>query len=364
MKLRNIVIVGAGLAGSRAAEMLRTEGFDGRVLLVGEEHVAPYERPALSKEFLAGTRSEESLLLRPESSWGERGIELMLGERVVAVDAACRRLRMQRGSEHSFDALVLATGARPRHLPLATPSGVHELRTLADARALRSDLVPGAYLVIVGGGFVGAEVASTAVALGVRVTVVEAAPAPAARVLGRRVGLLLAERWQARGVDVRLGVGVDGFRTDAGGRLDSILLTDGSVLRADAALVGVGVEPARELVPERPTAHVVLAGDLVGPGHWTAAASDGVAAARRLLGLPVAAPQPHYVWSDQFGLRLQVVGTPGPDDAIEIDGDGDRFAVWYRDRAGRLTAALLANRPEELGAVRRAVLGETAALAA
>ena len=156
MTPRAVVIVGAGLAGARAAETLRAEGFDGRVLLVGEEPVAPYERPALSKEFLAGTRDEKSLLLRPAAFWKERGIELLLGRRIVAVDAAAQTVRTSRGDDLPFDALVLATGARPRRLPLELPAGVHELRTLADARALRQELVPGAHLVVIGGGFVGA----------------------------------------------------------------------------------------------------------------------------------------------------------------------------------------------------------------
>jgi NADPH-dependent 2,4-dienoyl-CoA reductase/sulfur reductase-like enzyme len=364
MTPRTVVIVGAGLAGARAAETLRAEGFDGRVLLVGDEPAAPYERPALSKEFLAGTRDEESLLLRPPSFWDDRAIELRLGQHVVAADPTARSVRTRRGVELAFDALVLATGARPRRLPLELPAGVHELRTLADARALRKELVPGAHLLVIGGGFVGAEVASTASSLGVHVTIVEAAPAPVARVLGREIGLLLAERWRMHGVDVRLGVGVAHIRADAGGRVDSVLLTDGSLLRADAVLVGVGVEPARELLPERPARHVYAAGDVVGPGHWTAASLDGVAVARRILGLPVAGPQPQYVWSDQFGLRLQVVGTPGPNDAFELDGGGDSFAVRYLDGDGRVRAGLLANRPAEAAALRRTLLEDALALAA
>jgi 3-phenylpropionate/trans-cinnamate dioxygenase ferredoxin reductase subunit len=364
MTPRSVVIAGAGLAGARAAETLRAEGFDGRVVLVGEEPVAPYERPALSKEFLAGTRDEESLLLRKRGFWDERRIELLLGRRVVAVDPAWRTARTSRGEELRFDDLVVATGARPRRLPYETPDGVHELRTLADARVLREELVPGSRLVVIGGGFVGAEVASTARSLGVEVTIVEAAPAPVARVLGNAVGRLLAERWRAHGVDVRLHTGIASFHADASGRISSVLLTDGTELRADAALVGVGVEPARELLPERPALHVHPAGDVVGPGHWTAAALDGVAAARRILGLPVAEPAPHYVWSDQFGQRLQVVGSPGPDDPFELDGDGASFAVRYLDSGGHTRAALFANRPHEAAELRRRLAEEALAWAA
>jgi 3-phenylpropionate/trans-cinnamate dioxygenase ferredoxin reductase component len=364
MTRRAVVIVGAGLAGARAAETLRAEGFEGRVLLLGEEPVAPYERPALSKEFLAGTRDEESLLLRKPGFWDDRRIELRLGRRVVSVDETACVARTSRGEELPFDHLVVATGARPRRLPLESPAGVHELRTLADARALREDLVPGARLVVVGGGFIGAEVASTARSLGVEVTIVEAAPAPVARVLGNSVGRMLAERWRAHGVDVRLATGLVSFRSDASGRISSVLLTDGAELRADAVLVGVGVEPVRELLPRRPATRVHPAGDVVGPGHWTAAALDGAAAARRILGLPAAAPAPHYVWSDQFGQRLQVVGSPDPDDAFEFDGDADSYSVRYLDGVGRTRAALLANRPLEAAELRRRLAGEALACAA
>lgn len=364
MTPRAVVVVGAGLAGARAAETLRAGGYDGRLVLVGDETVPPYERPALSKEYLLGTRDESALLLRKGSHWDDRGIELALGSPVVELDPVGRTVRTRRGASLAFDELVLATGARPRRLPLELPAGVHELRTLADARALRDELVPGSHLVVIGGGFVGAEVASTARALGVRVTIVEAAAAPVARVLGEEVGLMLAARWRRDGVDVRLHTGVAHLRADAAGRVASILLTDGSELRADVVVVGVGVEPARELMPERPAVHVHAAGDVVGPGHWTAAAHDGAAAARRILGLPVPPAQPPYVWSDQFGLRLQVVGAPHADDALAFDGDGDSFAIRYLDDTGSVRAALFANRPAEAAALRRRLAEDALALAA
>ena len=349
---RTVLIVGAGLAGARTAETLRTEGFGGRIVLVGDEPVGPYERPSLSKEFLAGARDEESLQLRKPSFWAAHGIELVLGTRIERVDPVARTIHPTRGAELHFDDLVLATGARPRRLPLELPVGVHELRTLADARALRTELVPGAHLVVVGGGFVGAEVASTAHELGLHVTIVEAAPAPVARVLGDEVGMLLAERWRKHGIDVRLGAGVAHMRADASGHVSEMLLTDGSLLRADVVLVGIGVAPARELMPERPAVSIHAAGDVVGPGHWTAAALDGTAAARRILGLPDLPPQPHYVWSDQFGLRLQVVGSPRPCDSVEVEGDADSFTARYLDEGGVTRAALFANRPREAAALR------------
>ena len=176
--------------------------------------------------------------------------------------------------------------------------------------------------------------------------------------------MLLAARWRAHGVDVRLRTGVAHFRADASGRVSSILLTDGTELRADAVLVGVGVEAARELMPERPATHVHPAGDVVGPGHWTTAALDGAAGGAANPRLAAPAPQPPYVWSDQFGLRLQIVGSPEPDDVLAFDGDGsgDSFAVRYLDAAGSTRAALLANRPAEAADVRRGLTEQNASV--
>ena len=351
MNVRTVVVVGAGLAGARAAETLRVDGYDGRILLVGEETIAPYERPALSKEFLAGDRDEESLLLRKPGFWSDRGIELVLGTSVVGIAPMRKIATTNRGRDLRFDALVLATGSRPRRLPLPPRVAVHELRTIADARRLREGLVPGARLVVIGAGFVGAEVASTARALGARVTVVEAGAAPLERVLGSEVGLLLAARWRRAGVDVRLRTTV--ARIDVDGRRGLVSLSDGSDLGADLVLVAVGVMPADELAPAPAPPGVFLAGDVSGTGHWTAAAADGAAAAKRILGLPAPAPQPAYVWSDQFGLRLQVVGSPRPELIGELEGGEDSFAVRYQDDEGRLRGALLANRPAEAAALRR-----------
>lgn len=364
MSARGVLIVGAGLAGARTAETLRSEGYDGAITMVGDEPVPPYERPALSKAFLAGTRDEASLLLRPASYWRERAVELVLGDGVVALDPVSRSARTRRGRELRFEHAVLATGARPRGLPLERPLGVYELRTLRDAQRLREELVPGSRLLVIGGGFVGAEVASTARTLDLDVTIVEAARAPVARVLGNEVGLALAERWRVHGVDVRLGVGVAHVRSDALGRVSSLLLTDGSELRADVVVVGVGVRPADELLPPRPALHVRTAGDVTGPGHWTAAATAGVAAARGILGLPVTPEPPAYVWSDQFGLRLQVVGTPRPEHQVVVDGGGDSFAVEYRDELDVTRAGVFANRPADAAALRRRLATIEPALAA
>jgi NADPH-dependent 2,4-dienoyl-CoA reductase/sulfur reductase-like enzyme len=351
----SVLIVGAGLAGTRCAETLRAEGYDGKLVLVGDELLAPYERPALSKEYLAGTKSESELLLRAPSSWTEREIELRLGQRVVQVDMLQRSATTAGGQELGWDVLVLATGARPRLLPFAAPKGIHTLRTVVDARMLRAALVPGAHLVVVGGGFVGAEVASTAIALGVRVTMLEALATPFERTLGPALGRLLADRYRSYGVDLRVRTGASGFGAGQDGALRSVRLTDGSEIRCDVGLVGIGVEPAADLVPIPVSGVPVFAcGDVTGGlGHWTSAAAEAATVARRILGLPPHPVQPAFFWSDQFDLRLQLVGHPTATDVVELEGGEEGFIARYQDDEGRLVAALGANRPAEVSSLRR-----------
>lgn len=355
MALSSVLIVGAGLAGARCAETLRAEGYDGKLVLVGDELLPPYERPALSKEYLAGTRQEHELLLRAPSSWAEREIDLRLGQRVVHVDTRHRSATTAGGEELGWDVLVLATGARPRLLPFPVPDGVHTLRTVADARLLREALVPGAHLVVVGGGFVGAEVASTAVALGVRVTMLEALATPFERTLGPVLGRLLADRYRSYGVDLRVHTGATGFGAGRDGAVRSVRLTDGSEIRCDVALVGIGVEPAADLLPAPvPGVPVFACGDVTGGlGHWTSAAAAAAAVARRILDLPRHPEQPAYFWSDQFGLRLQLVGDPTATAVVELDGGEEGFLARYQDHGGRLVAALGANRPAQVASLRR-----------
>jgi 3-phenylpropionate/trans-cinnamate dioxygenase ferredoxin reductase subunit len=376
-----VIIVGAGLAGSRCAETLRAEGFDGRVVLVGEESTAPYERPALSKEFLAGER--ERVELRPSGFWESQGIELVLGRRVERIDVA----RRTAGPGLRWDALVLATGARARRLPSPLPGGVLTLRTAEDAKALRAELRPGRRLAVIGAGFVGAEVTSTARALGVEVALVDPAACPFERVLGKEVGAILATRFAAHGVDLWLKRGLGRFLTDAEGRARGLELTDGSEILCDAALLAIGAEPAVELLAgdragiptdgcgRTAVEGVYACGDAAGAWraslgrhlrveHWTSAAGQAAAVAHAILGRERPYDDLPYFWSDQFGLRLQHVGHAEEWAAVELDGDEESFTARYVDRQGRPLAALLANRPREVGAMRRelasAALGEAA----
>lgn len=387
----DVLIAGAGLAGSRCAETLRAGGFGGRVVVVGDEPHAPYERPALSKEMLTGRRAAADLALRHARFWEERDIDLRLGEALHGLDLGRRRALL--GHEPvRWRHLVLATGARARRLgAVPAAANVHHLRGLDDARRLRGDLDRGGPLVIVGSGFVGAEVASSALALGVDVSIVEALPVPFAATLGPAVGRRLAGRYRSEGVDLRLGVGVSGV-TLGGGRVEAVELADGTRLPCAVLLVAVGTRPAAELldgllplaedggVPtdaagatDAPGVHAC--GDVASPWrpelgrhrrleHWTAAAAGGAAVARAIMGRePSPSPQP-YFWSDQFGWRLQMVGHPSPGTDPVVEEGGGGFVARYRNPAGALTAALAVNRTADLGALRAEVAGASPAAGA
>jgi NADPH-dependent 2,4-dienoyl-CoA reductase/sulfur reductase-like enzyme len=371
----NIVVVGTGLAGVRSAETLRARGFDGRLTLVGEEIHLPYERPALSKELLAGKRSPEQLILRQPEFFREQQIELLLGRRVEKVSPKHRTALLSDGRELIWDALVLATGARARRLRgLETPPGVHYLRTLSDALSLSAALARGKRLAVVGAGFIGAEVASTAVFLGLDVSVIEPLQAPLERVLGAKTGMLLAERYRAHGVELRLGTGVTGFVSGDDGRLRALELSDGSEIACDVAVVGVGAEPAGELLGGREIEtdasgrteyeDIYACGDVASSWrpslgrrlrmeHWTSAAGQAAAVARTILGEESVHDDVPFFWSDQFGLRLQYVGFASEWANTEVEGGGDAFSVRYFDEDERLLAALVANRPGEVAALRR-----------
>ena len=361
-----VLIAGAGLAGARCAETLRALGWRGRIVLAGDEPHPPYERPALSKQFLAGTRDDVSL--RPDGFWAAQGIELALGRRVSAVDAGRRTARVG-DDELRWDALVVATGAQARRLD--GPAGVHHLRTLDDASALGGDLRQAARVLVVGAGFVGTEVASTALGLGRDVTVVEPLETPLERILGRDVGSLLARRYRAHGVDLRCTVGLSAFRGDE--RLSGVVLTDGTRLRADVAVVGIGTEPAgldhacaieTDEYGRTARSGVYACGDVAAwwrPSlgrhlrveHWTSAAAQGRAVAATICGDPTRHDEAPFFWSDQFGLRLQYLGHAERWHAVVIEGGDESFTARYVDRDGRLLAALAANRTDEIVTLRR-----------
>jgi 3-phenylpropionate/trans-cinnamate dioxygenase ferredoxin reductase subunit len=371
-----VLIVGAGLAGARCAETLRAQGFEGDVLMVGAEPVPPYERPALSKEHLAGERDAASLQLRPRAFWEDKHVELVLGRTVTEVDAGRRVARTDADEELAWNALVLATGATPRVLPGWSGPGIYTLRTLDDAAALRRELRPGARIAVVGAGFVGTEVASTASARGASVILVDVTATPLERVLGPEVGAALAARYDDAGVELRFGAGVESLERDSEGRPGALALADGSRVAADAVVLAVGVRPetpalsfadadgiptdacGRTGVPG-----VYAAGDVAQAWHpllrrplrvehWTSAAGQGAAVAHAILG----DERPHaalpYFWSDQFGLRLQYVGHAHTWAAVELEGEPGSLVARYLDDAGAPVAALAVNRPAEIGRLR------------
>jgi NADPH-dependent 2,4-dienoyl-CoA reductase/sulfur reductase-like enzyme len=377
-----IVVVGASLAGLRAVEELRRLGYAGTLTLVGAEPHLPYDRPPLSKEFLAGSVDVDGLALRRQP-YDELALDLRLGVRATGLDLDARVLATDAG-ELPYDGLVIATGAAPRRLPNQPRlQGIHVLRTLDDAVALRADLERAARVVVVGAGFIGAEVAATCRARDLAVTVLEALPSPMVRGLGSRLGDTLAGLHRDHGVDLRTSVGVAGFEGTE--RVERVLLADGTALAADVVLVGVGAAPVTDWLAGSgltiddgvvcdetllAAPGVVAAGDVarwpnpaVGGGlvrleHWTNATEQGVAAAARLLagdgpGEPFSSVP--FVWSDQYDVKIQVIGHVSGDDDVEIvDGSLDerRFvAIFGRD--GRLTGAVAFSRPRLLMRYRR-----------
>jgi NADPH-dependent 2,4-dienoyl-CoA reductase/sulfur reductase-like enzyme len=376
MALRSVTVVGGSLAGLRAAEAFRREGFDGILRIVGAEDHLPFDRPPLSKQVLAGTWDPERARLRGAD---ELDADWLLGRQATALDVGTHAVTLDNGERVDAEAVVIATGAAPRRLPaeVAPPdlAGVHVLRTLGDCLALAADLAPSPRVVVIGAGFIGSEVAATAKGLGCEVTVVEALPVPLERALGAELGPLCARLHEDHGVSVRLGVAVAGLEGGDDGRVAGVRLADGTAIEADVVVVGVGVAPVTGwlegsgltlrdgvVCDDRCQAApgVVAAGDVARwhhPGlgtdvrveHWTNAAEQAHAAALTLLHGPAApayAPIP-YFWSDQHGTKIQFVGHNQVGDTVSIaEGSVEegRFVATY-SRGDRLTAALLWNRP-------------------
>lgn len=374
----SVSIVGASLAGYWAAETLRRDGFEGRISLIGDEPHAPYDRPPLSKKFLAGDLEDDRLPLTTAEKLADLGLEMRLGCRATGLDVATRTLEVD-GVAEPYDGLLIATGARCRNLPgTAGLPGVHTLRTRDDAEAIRDALANGARrVVVVGAGFIGAEVASTAIGRGAEVTMVEALEAPFGRVLGVEMGAVMADVHRRHGVDLRTGVGVDEVLGDD--RLVGVRLADGATLEADLLVVGIGVVPNTDWLegsgltlddgvvcdetclaaPDVAAAGDVARwanpryGEVMRVEHWDNAVQQGVHAARRLLqsdeeATPYA-PVPWF-WTDQYDRKVQLAGRPHTDDEVRVVAGSTaehRFAAFY-GRDGRFTAALGMNRPRQV----------------
>lgn len=375
--LSSVVVVGASLAGLTAARALRRAGYDGTLTVVGAEAQPPYDRPPLSKQVLAGAWAPErtSLTLAADDVLDLRWC---LGRAAVRLDPRARQVTLDDGSELSYDGLVIATGAAPRRLPgVGSLGGVHVLRTLDGCLALKADLDAGPRrVVVVGAGFIGAEVAATCRGLGLAVTLVEPLPVPLGRVLGTEVGETMAAVHRDHGVDVRLGLAVHAL--EGGARVERVRLSDGTALGADVVVVGIGVIPATAWLEGsgmplddgvgadatcRVAPGIVAAGDVArwhhqGYGeslrveHWDHAIAQGAHAAATLLAGHEAEPftPVPWFWSDQYDRKVMVAGrTQGAEEVRVIEGSLEerRFVALYR-RGDEVAAVLGMNRPAPL----------------
>ncbi|OBF92616.1 pyridine nucleotide-disulfide oxidoreductase [Mycobacterium sp. 852002-51163_SCH5372311] len=374
-QLRQIVVVGGGVAGTRAAETLRLEGYDGELTIVGAERHAPYHRPPLSKKLLTGQVHRAGVDLAPQFEFEAR---VLRGASAIKLDMSARTVHLRDENQDlsvDFDGLVIASGAVPREWPGGpVPDGVLMLRTVDDCLAIRERLDSRPRVAVVGGGFIGAEVAASCRSLGLDVVLIEKAAGPLLTALGKEMAARWAELHRRHGVDIRVGVGVDTFVGH--GRVEAVRLSDDSHIPADLVIVGLGVTPATDWLDgsglrlddgvvcdatgaaEGGTgdAAVVAAGDVarwwhplyerhLRTEHWDDAGRQGAAAARTLLAGPERAveyDEVPYFWSDQYDVKLQMLGIPTDYDAFEIvEGDPGawEFVAAY-GRAGRTIAVL------------------------
>jgi 3-phenylpropionate/trans-cinnamate dioxygenase ferredoxin reductase subunit len=366
-----LAVVGASLAGAKAAEAARAAGYDGRVVLIGEEAALPYERPPLSKAVLRGEAEPESAVVHPASFYAEHDIDVVT-DRAVHLDTVGRRIELASGQDLSFDAAVLATGAEPRRLtvPGADLEGVHYLRTVDDAVHLRDAIRRGGRVAVIGAGWIGSEVAASARQMGAGVVLVDPAPVPLHRVLGDTVGKVFARLQEEHGVVLRLGAGVQELRGHR--RVAEVVLDDGTTETADVVVVGVGVLPRTELAAtaagvrlddgvvvddrlQTSVEGVYAAGDVANAWHarlgrylrvehWANAMHQGTAAGTNAVGGAERYGRLPYFFSDQYDLGMEYVGHSAPDDEVVVRGDLDGrefIAFWHRH--GVVTAAMAVN---------------------
>ncbi len=382
--LENITVVGASLAGLRAVETLRREGFPGRLTLVGAEPHLPYDRPPLSKELLAGTWEHDQIVLR-KAPYAELELELYLGNPAAALDVGKRTVTLATGIEIAWDGLVIATGSQPRLLPNTPPlDGLYTLRTLDDCFGIRTRLDAGARVCVIGAGFIGAEVAAACRSRGLDVTVLEMLEQPMVRGVGSVIGSVLAELHRDQGVDLRCSVAVDAI--EGGGKVERVRLVGGAVVECDLVLVAIGAVPTTDwLIGSALTLddgvvcdssllatplvvaagdvcrwpNALFGGDLMRIEHWTNAAEQGVFAAHRLLSGDAEtpfAPVP-FVWSDQYGIKIQCAGRFTGTDRMELVHGAlsdHRFVVIF-ENDGVISGVLAFNQPRQVMLYRRMI---------
>ncbi|GAA3725599.1 3-phenylpropionate/trans-cinnamate dioxygenase ferredoxin reductase subunit [Spinactinospora alkalitolerans] len=368
--LETILIVGAGQTAAVAIRTLRRRGFDGRIILIGAEADLPYQRPPLSKEYLLGEQDRSELDLLPAQWCEHNGVETCTGAEVRRVDTGGGGVELSDGSRISGDAVLLATGGRPRRLSVDGDEHVHYLRTLADADRIRTLIRPDAHVIVVGAGFIGSELASSARTRGAAVTVLEQAACPFGNVVGPVIGDVCAAAQREHGVDLRTATTVTEVgRTSAG---TFVRTGSGAVIEGDIVVAGVGMLPNAELARDSgiatddgvlvdeycrtSAANVFAAGDVarhhhplfgrrMRVEHFDNASKQGMTAAKNILGRPTAYTDPHWFWSDQFGLNLQCIGRTSNADDIVIRGrlDAFDFTAFYLEE-GVLRAAFTVER--------------------
>ncbi len=370
---QHVVIVGGGLAGAKSAEALREQGFDGQVTLLAAEPHLPYERPPLSKEYLAGQASFDAAIVHSQDWYSDNRIDLRRNTRAVSVDAAANQVQL--GATIGYDKLILATGSTPRQLPIpgADAAGVHYLRTREDSDAIRSCFGAGRRLAIVGGGWIGLEVAAAARGAGTDVTVIEAADLPLLGVLGPELAQVFADLHRENGVDLRLGAGVAAITAD-GGTATGVQLGGGATIETDAVMIGVGAAPDLALAEsagleidngvlvdaslQSSNPDIYAAGDIanhdhpvlghrVRVEHWATALSQPASAVAALLGGDGRYTELPYFFSDQYDLGMEYVGhaPQGSYDRVVVRGDlGVReFVAFWLDQHNRIKAAMNVN---------------------
>jgi 3-phenylpropionate/trans-cinnamate dioxygenase ferredoxin reductase subunit len=372
--MTTVAIVGAGLAGATAAQTLRDEGFDGQVVLLGEEPHRPYERPPLSKEYLQGKSPREKVFVHPEGWYAEHEVDLRLGVTATALDLQARRLLTSEGDGVRYDSLLIATGSAPRRLTLpgSDLDGVLYLRRLEDSDRIRAAFAGTPRVVIVGAGWIGLETAAAARVAGLSVTVLEQAEAPLARILGSRMSSVFSGLHRDNGVDLRCGVGISEL-TGTSGHVTGVRLSDGTLIEADLVLVGVGISPETGLAEtaglevgngitvdehlrtsdpavfaagDVADAYHPLLGHRLRVEHWANARRQGAVAARSMLGQDAAYARLPYFFSDQFDLGMEYTGYVDPSSVedVVVRGDlpGRRFvAFWLVD--GQVRAGMSVN---------------------
>jgi 3-phenylpropionate/trans-cinnamate dioxygenase ferredoxin reductase component len=368
------VIAGAGLAGAKAAETLRTEGFDGPVVLVGDETERPYERPTLSKEYLQGKAERETIFVHPQAWYADNAVELRLGSPVTGIDRAAHEVTLADGSRVGYAKLLLATGSAPRRLtvPGADADGVLYLRRVGDSDQIRTAFQTASRVAVIGAGWIGLEATAAARAAGAEVTVLEAAELPLLRVLGREVAQVFADLHRQHGVDLRFGVQVEEISV-TGGRASGVRLADGSQVDADVVIVGVGITPNSQLAEaagletgngitvdaglKSSDPDIFAAGDVASAfhpllgrhirvEHWANALNQPQAAARAMLGQDVAYDRVPYFYTDQYDLGMEYAGyvEPGGYDQVVFRGEVDKrefVAFWLS--GGRVLAGMNVN---------------------